>query len=103
MPAVRRKFTTEDKLDILQQASQLGITNILRKYNLSYSVFSRWKQQLTDRSTSGSNNAQDYTDILVLKDENVRLKKIIADQALAIELKNEELKRLTTLLKKSKG
>ena len=94
MTAKRRKFSDEEKLNVLQQADQHGISNILRHYNLSYSVFARWKQNFLQQ---GMDIFGAKTESKVLMEENARLKKIIADLALSLELKNEELKRLSTL------
>ena len=99
MSATRRKFTDEEKLEILHQASQSGITEVLRKHNLSYSVFTRWKQKFMDQ---GINPGVSHVnaEMKLLLEENMRLKKIIADQALALELKNEELRRVSSLANK---
>jgi putative transposase len=94
MSASRRKFTEEEKLEILHQASQLGITEVLRKHNLSYSVFTRWKQKFIEQGVSTIGPHYSNTEMKLLLEENTRLKRIIADQALALELKNEELRRL---------
>src|SRR5438309_4224805 len=93
MSATRRIFTDEEKLEILHQASQSGITEALRKHNLSYSVFTRWKQKFMEQGILPG-AAHFNSEMKLLQEENIRLKKIIADQALALELKNEELKRL---------
>jgi putative transposase len=100
LSAIRRTFTEEEKLEILQQARQAGIIKILRKHNLSYSVFSRWKQQFTERDISPDRIQAMGTEMKLLKEENTRLKKIIADQALSLELKNEELRRLCSVHEK---
>ncbi len=95
MSATRRIFTDEEKLEILHQASQSGITEVLRKHNLSYSVFTRWKQKFMEQGIN-PNASHVNTEMKLLLEENIRLKKIIADLALALELKNEELKRLNS-------
>lgn len=41
MSKARRKFSVEQKLQIIQEADQHGITQTLRKHNLSDSVFLR--------------------------------------------------------------
>jgi putative transposase len=97
MSAIRRKFTDEEKLDILHQAQLSGITEILRKHHLSYSVFTRWKQQFIDKGILSGGSQVVNTEMRLLQEENTRLKRIIADQALALELKNEELKRISSL------
>jgi transposase-like protein len=43
MPKSRRSFSAEEKLAIIHEADQFGATQTLRKYNLSHSVFRRWK------------------------------------------------------------
>jgi putative transposase len=95
MPAQRRKFTLDEKLEILQQAKQAGITTVLRKHNLSYSVFHRWKEKLTEKGKQevkglmSANNSR----LKELLDENALLKKIIANQALLLELKDQEIRK----------
>ena len=100
MSATRRKFTDEEKLEILHQASQSGITEALRKHNLSYSVFTRWKQKFIEQNNHSGNSHFNSSEIRLLQEENIRLKKIIADLALALELKNEELRRVSSLANK---
>lgn len=94
MAAQRRKFSDEEKLNVLQQAGQQGVSNILRHYNISYSVFARWKQSFRER---GIDPIGSKTETKLLMEENARLKKIIADLALSLELKNEELNRMHSL------
>jgi putative transposase len=94
MASQRRKFTEDEKLNVLRQAGQQGISNILRHYNISYSVFARWKQQFLDK---GINPLGVKTEYVQLAEENARLKKIIADMALSLELKDEELRRVSSL------
>ena len=95
--AQRRKFSDEEKLNILLQASQKGVSNVVRQYNISYSIFAKWKQNFQEKgidpfTTIAGNNS--------LKEENILLKKIIADQALSLELKDEELQRLHMIVEK---
>ena len=97
MSAIRRKFTDEEKLDILHEASESGISEALRKHHLSYSVFTRWKQKFIEQGILRGGPHLNSTEMKLLQEENTRLKKIIADQALALELKNEELRRLSSL------
>ena len=97
MAGQRRKFSEEEKLSVLQQASQKGVSNILRHYNISYSVFARWKQTFLAK---GIDPIGAKTENNLLLEENTRLKKIIAELALSLELKNEELKRLSALHEK---
>ena len=87
MSAQRRTFTKEEKLSILQLAKQPGITKVLKQHNLSYSVFSRWKKQF-----GAIPPINDDEDVVHLKQENMLLKKIVAEQALQLEMKKEQIK-----------
>jgi putative transposase len=96
MATMRRKFTDEQKIEILREAEETGISAVLRNHKLSYSAFSRWRQHYAAVNPSKRNSVFDHTTRLELKrykTENVRLKKIIADQALELERREEELKK----------
>lgn len=92
----KRKFTDEQKLEILQQADKLGVTAVLRDHSLSYSVFAKWKEKFMRGPASDPDRLESNRTKSELKqfiEENARLKKIIADQALELERKDEELKK----------
>ncbi|PWT71891.1 MAG: transposase [Bacteroidetes bacterium] len=95
MPTQRRRFSVEQKMEILQQAKQSGITAVLRKHNLSYSVFHRWKEKMADKGKEESRFGYSHSSSRIrdLMEENSLLKKIIANQAMLLELKEEELKK----------
>ena len=95
MSTHRRKFTYGQKRFILDQASELGVNRVLREHKISYSVFARWKRQcIADDTYWNSNLTQCKVD--ELEKENNRLKKIIANLFLNLELKSEELKKLAS-------
>lgn len=96
MPSERRKFTTVQKLEILRQANEQGITKVLKELHISYSVFSRWKQQLVNSQIENSNSLLQH-ELKELIEENNRLKKIIANQALDLDIKNEQMQKLEAL------
>lgn len=91
----RRRFTMAEKQDILQQADHEGIMVVLRKYNLSYSVFYRWKKNLSEDSSLQARKhvSPGSSQIQELEEENALLKKIIANQAMLLELKEDELRK----------
>ena len=97
MPNRRRRFTEEQKLAILEQADKMGITAVLREHSLSYSVFARWKQQLMKNEPTAQITKSDSkirSELRHLSEENVRLKKMIAELALELDRKDEELKKI---------
>jgi putative transposase len=96
MTSVRRKFTEEQKMEILREANEMGISAVLRIHKLSYSAFSRWRQHYAVVITSNNHTVFDHrarSELKQYKIENIRLKKIIADQALELERREEELKK----------
>jgi putative transposase len=96
MASRKRKFSDEQKLEILRQANEMGVITVIRNHNLSYSVFSRWrekfmkndksKQELVSRNKAKSEFKQ-------IMEENSQLKRIIVDQALELKRKDEELRK----------
>jgi transposase-like protein len=95
MSRTRRQFSVEQKLAILNEADHNGVTQTLRKHNLSHSVFLRWKNQFNSGGT-GSLKPQYHKvdpELRALQEENARLKKIIGNQALELEFKTELLKK----------
>lgn len=100
----RRRFTDDQKLEILQQADESGVTAVLREHRLSYSVFARWKQKFLHRSSTRKEAMREAnktrSELKLLSDENLRLKKIIADQALQLERKDEKLRKINSLFRK---
>lgn len=99
MSKSRRSFSVEQKLQIIQEAEQIGVTPVLRKHNLSHSVFLRWKNQF---NAGGIVSLQPQyrkidPELRALQEENARLKKIIGNQALELEFKTELLKKSDAL------
>ena len=85
----------EQKLQIIQEADQNGVTQTLRKHNVSHSVYLRWKNQFNQGGVQ-SLKPQYHTvdpELRALQEENARLKKIIGNQALELEFKTELLKK----------
>lgn len=97
-----RKFTPEERLSILQEAEREGYTETCRKYNLSPSLLSKWKQRYLNQGVEGLKPAYRRVDPAVreLEEENARLKRIIAKQALEIEVKSELLKKTPIQIKR---
>lgn len=95
MKRERRKFSVEEKLSLIQEAEQFGVTPTIRKHNVSHSLFLRWRNQFNENGVSGLKPQYKRVDpeVRALEDENARLKKIIANQALELEFKTELLKK----------
>lgn len=93
MPTHRRKFTDEEKLEIMKQATLSGVTSVLRQHNLSYSVYAKWKEKF-DKNDKRETEQYRKSEVNLLLEENKRLKKIVAGQALIIEQKSEEIRKI---------
>lgn len=91
----KRKFTQEERLQILREAEQHGIEETLRKHHLSRSLYYRWKSKFDHSGVDGLTDKYYRVDpaIKQLEKENERLRKIIAKQALELEVKEELLKK----------
>ena len=91
MSKARRIFSASEKLSIINEADQLGITQTLRKHSLSPSVFRRWKESFNDGSVS---NLQSYSrkrhpEMDALENQIRILKNIVAKQSIELEFKTK--------------
>ena len=95
MKNTRRKFTPEERLSIVQEAVREGHTETCRKYQLSPSLLTKWETRYLSNGLTGLKDSYKKIDPQVrdLEIENERLKKIIAKQALQIEVQSELLKK----------
>jgi len=96
MTKTRRKFTAEERLSILREAEQNGQAETGRKYNLSPTLLGKWKRNyLNTGSTDDARRGRKPLDpeLADLREENEKLKKIVARQAIELEVKTELLKK----------
>lgn len=103
MTKQRRKFTPEERLSIVSESEREGVVQTSRKYSLSPMLIYKWKERLKTEGINGLQNAYKRVDPEVrrLEEENERLKRIIAKQALEIEVKGELLKKTPIQNKRS--
>ena len=101
MKRERRVFSPEDRLAIIQEGQREGTTVTCRKYNLAPSLYAKWKNKYLSKGVEGLKSAYKRIDpeLRALEEENERLKRIIARQALEIEFKSELLKKSPVLTK----
>lgn len=91
----KRKFTPEERLAILREGEREGRTETYRKYNIAPSLYDRWRKKYLSHGIDGLKNRHKRIDpqVRALEEENERLKKIVAKQALHIEVVSELLKK----------
>jgi len=81
------RFTTEQIIGILKEAEAgMPIKELCRKHGMSDATLYNWKAKYGGMAVSEARRLKD------LEDENRRLKKLVADQALDIQM----LKEITT-------
>lgn len=79
----KRRFTEEQIIGVLKEAEAgMPTADLVRKHGISQQTFYRWKAKYGGMEVSEARRLKQ------LEDENRRLKKIVADQA----LDNEALK-----------
>lgn len=95
MKKTYRKFSPEERLSIIQESQREGSLEVCRKYHISPSLLSKWKQRYLSKGVAGLRPLYHRIDPVVraLEEENERLKRIMAKQALEIEVKSELLKK----------
>ena len=95
MTKTKRLFTPEERLSIIQEGQREGRAATVRKYDIAPSLYDKWRQKYLNQGIEGLKNKYKRIDPAVreLQEENDRLKRIIAKQALEIEVKTELLKK----------
>jgi len=82
----RRRYTDEQIVAILQEhAGGMTAKEVIRRHGISLDTFYRWKRQY-----SGMTKAE-LQRLKGLEDENRRLKRMVADQALNIQVLKDAL------------
>ena len=75
----RKRFTEEQIVKVLHEAEAgIPIKELARKYGMTEQTFYRWKKQF------GGLGVNELRELRKLREENRRLKQIVADQALDI-------------------
>jgi transposase-like protein len=95
MTRARRSFTPDEKLSLLQESEREGFLETCRKHSLSPTLLGRWKNQFVRKGSEGLKPGYRRVDpeLRALQDENEKLKRIVAKQALELEVKTELLKK----------
>lgn len=80
-PMKRKRHTEEQIISILKEAEAgLSTADLVRKHGISEQTFYRWK------SKYGGMELSDARRLKQLEEENRRLKRLVADQALDIQV-----------------
>ena len=77
----KKRFTEEQIIRVLKKAEAgTPVPDLLREYNIAQGTFYRWKSKF------GGMDVSDAKRLKALEEENRRLKRLVADQALDIQI-----------------
>lgn len=82
----KSRFTDEQIVAILQEAERTGKTGeVIRRHGISRETFYRWRKRY------GGLQVSDAKRLRALEEENRRLKRVVADQALNLQVLKDVL------------
>lgn len=89
-------FTADQKAAILQEADKEGVVATCRKHQISSSLFYQWRDKLASKGKEGLAYGQAVLsqEVRRLLAENARLKKLLAEKELVLDIKEELLKKV---------
>jgi len=88
----KRKFSREDKLKILKEASSQGVTKTLSKYDVYPATYYSWRRKLEEQGEAGFREgvtAKRRKELRELEKENRQLKELVAEKELLIRALKE--------------
>ena len=90
-----KKWSLEEKLEILSRSEEIGVVETCRKYSLSTGTFYSWKKKYDNKGEAGLKVTYD-TDSKELKqsqEENRILRKLLSNKEIELEVQRELLKK----------
>lgn len=85
----KTKYPVEKIIQLLSEAELPGssIAEVCRKYSISRSTFDKWKQKFKGLSSDEAKRLK------VLEDENMRLKRLLAEKELELQVLRDIVKK----------
>jgi transposase-like protein len=95
MTRERRQWSKDEKLRIIQEVEVNGLQPTLRKYNLSQSLFHKWKRRFNEQGILGLETQYPKVDPEKrrMEQEIKRLRELVGELSLELKFKDELLKK----------
>lgn len=89
-----KKWSKKEKLAVLKAAEEEGVISACRKHDVSTATFYNWKKIYDLHGEAGFQQDKSSDQLYKkLEEENRRLKKLLVDKDLALEVQKEFLKK----------
>ena len=90
-----KKWSLEEKLEILSSAEETGIVSTCRKYGVSTGSFYNWKKKYDTHGEAGLKVTYDTKskELKEAEEQNRVLRKLLCDKEVELEVQRELLKK----------
>jgi len=90
-----KKWSLEQKLEILSVSEEIGIVETCRKYSVSTGTFYSWKKKYDSQGEAGLKVTYDTRskELKQAEEENRILRKLLSDREIELEVQRELLKK----------
>lgn len=90
-----KKWSLEEKLEILSSSEELGTVETCRKYKVSTATFYSWKKKFDSQGEAGLKVTYDTRskELKQAEEENRLLRKLLSDKEIELEVQRELLKK----------
>ncbi len=96
MKREKRSWTVEEKLSILKEGKDKGVVQTCRKHSIYQSLYYNWKEKYDtggEEALKPQYVKRNDREMQRLKRENSKLKQIVAEKELELQMKTELLKK----------
>ena len=90
-----KKWSLEEKLDILASSEEIGIVEACRKYSVSTGTFYSWRKKYDNQGEAGLKVTYDIRskELKQSEEENRILRKLLSNKEIELEVQRELLKK----------
>lgn len=90
-----KKWSLEEKLEILSSSEELGTVETCRKYKVSTATFYSWKKKFDSQGEAGLKATYDTRskELKQAEEQNRILRKLLSDKEIELEVQRELLKK----------